>query len=71
MQPTGEGGLLLQQLTKRLLKSALEGEMTDHLGYDRHDTAGWSSEPCPGWWDAAALGATSARPSTSPLSPQP
>ncbi|MFD5429737.1 transposase [Streptomyces sp. NPDC127084] len=27
---TGEGGLL-QQLTKRLLESALEGEMTDHL----------------------------------------
>jgi transposase-like protein len=36
---TGEGGLL-QQLTKRLLESALEGEMTDHLGYDKHDAAG-------------------------------
>lgn len=36
---TGEGGLL-QQLTKRLLESALEGEMSDHLGYDRHDSAG-------------------------------
>ncbi len=36
---TGEGGLL-QQLTKRLLESALEGEMADHLGYDRHDPAG-------------------------------
>lgn len=36
---TGEGGLL-QQLAKRLLESALEGEMTDHLGYDRHDPAG-------------------------------
>ncbi|MFI2458223.1 IS256 family transposase, partial [Streptomyces sp. NPDC019539] len=34
LQLTGEGGLL-QQLTKRLLESALEGEMTDHLGYDR------------------------------------
>ncbi|MFI9076615.1 IS256 family transposase, partial [Streptomyces sioyaensis] len=32
---TGEGGLL-QQLTKRLLESALDGEMTDHLGYDKH-----------------------------------
>ncbi|SEE72395.1 Transposase (or an inactivated derivative) [Streptomyces sp. 2231.1] len=39
LQLTGEGGLL-QQLTKRLLESALEGEMTDHLGYDRHDPAG-------------------------------
>src|SRR3569833_550112 len=36
---TGEGGLL-QQLTKRLLDSALEGETTDHLGYDKHDPAG-------------------------------
>jgi putative transposase len=32
----GEGGLL-QQLTKRVLESALEGELTDHLGYDKHD----------------------------------
>jgi transposase-like protein len=39
LQLTGEGGLL-QQLTKRLLESALEGEMTDHLGYDKHDPAG-------------------------------
>ncbi len=36
---TGEGGLL-GQLTKRLVESALEGEITDHLGYDRHDAAG-------------------------------
>ncbi|MBP2479681.1 transposase-like protein [Crossiella equi] len=36
---TGEGGML-QQLTKRLLESALEGEITDHLGYDKHDPAG-------------------------------
>lgn len=36
---TGEGGVL-QQLTKRLLESALEGEVTDHLGYDKHDPAG-------------------------------
>lgn len=28
---TGQGGLL-QQLTKRVLESALEGEITDHLG---------------------------------------
>ena len=35
----GEGGLL-QQLTKRLLESALEGELTDHLGYDRQDPTG-------------------------------
>ena len=37
--PTGEGGLL-QQLTKRVLESAPGGEITDHVGYDRHDPAG-------------------------------
>ncbi len=31
---TGEGGLL-QQLTKRVLESALDGEITDHVGYDK------------------------------------
>ena len=35
----GEDGLLAQ-LTKRLVESALEGEITDHLGYDRHDAVG-------------------------------
>jgi len=39
LQLTGEGGLLAQS-TKRLVESALEGEITDHLGYDRHDPAG-------------------------------
>lgn len=34
LQLTGEGGLL-QQLTKRVLESALEGEITDHVGYVR------------------------------------
>ncbi len=32
----GEGGLLAQ-LTKLVLESALEGEMTAHLGYDKHE----------------------------------
>lgn len=38
----GEGGLLAQ-LTKRLIESALDGEMTDHVGYERHDPAGRGS----------------------------
>jgi putative transposase len=42
LQLTGEGGVL-QQLTKRLLESALDGEITDHLGYDKHDPAGHNS----------------------------
>lgn len=39
LQLTGEGGLL-QQLTKRVLEAALEGEITDHLGYDKHNPGG-------------------------------
>ncbi|GLY91344.1 IS256 family transposase [Actinoallomurus iriomotensis] len=39
---SGEGGLL-QQLTKRVLESALEGEIADHVGYDKHDAAGKNS----------------------------
>ncbi|MFT4295293.1 MAG: hypothetical protein QM582_07765, partial [Micropruina sp.] len=31
----GEGGLLAE-LTRLVLESALEGEITDHLGYDKH-----------------------------------
>ena len=36
---TGEGGLLAR-LTKVVFESALEGEMDDHLGYVKHDSAG-------------------------------
>jgi hypothetical protein len=43
LQLTGEGGLLQQQLTKRVLESALEGEITDHLGYEKHDPVGAGS----------------------------
>jgi transposase-like protein len=39
LQLTGEGGLL-QQLTRRVLEAALDGEITDHLGYDKGDPAG-------------------------------
>ncbi|MCK9879109.1 IS256 family transposase [Frankia sp. Ag45/Mut15] len=42
VQLSGEGGLLAQ-LTKIVLESALDGELTDHLGYDRHDPAGANS----------------------------
>ncbi|GGK31650.1 IS256 family transposase [Pilimelia terevasa] len=42
LQLSGEGGLL-QQLTKIVLESAMEGEITDHLGYDKHDPAGAGS----------------------------
>ncbi|MFE3617721.1 IS256 family transposase [Streptomyces anulatus] len=39
LQLTGEGGLLAQ-LTKLVVESALEGEITDHLGYEHGDPAG-------------------------------
>jgi len=35
----GQGGLL-EDLTKRLLERALEGELTEHLGYEKHATEG-------------------------------
>ena len=31
---------LLNQLTKRVLETALEEEMAEHLGYDKHDPVG-------------------------------
>ena len=38
----GENGLL-KQLTKALLERAMQAEMTDHLGYEKHDPAGHKS----------------------------
>lgn len=35
----GQGGLL-EDLTKRLLERALEGELTEHLGYEKHSAEG-------------------------------
>ena len=43
LQLTGPDGLL-GQLTKRVLESALDGELTDHLGYDKHHPAGRNGE---------------------------
>ncbi len=31
---------LLKQLTKSLVERALEGELTDHLGYEKHSPVG-------------------------------
>jgi putative transposase len=38
----GQDGLL-QQLTKALVERALNGELTHHLGYDKHDASGDNS----------------------------
>jgi transposase-like protein len=39
---SGQDGLL-QQLTKALVERALDGELTHHLGYEKHDSAGDNS----------------------------
>lgn len=39
---TGDGGLLTG-LVQQVLQSALETEMTDHLGYEQHSSQGWGS----------------------------
>ena len=33
---------LLNRLTRTVMETALEAEMTEHLGYERHDPAGRS-----------------------------
>ena len=38
----GEGGLLAQ-LTKKLLERAMAAELTEHVGYEKHDRAGRNS----------------------------
>ena len=38
----GENGLL-KQLTKQLLERAMAAELTEHVGYDKHDAAGNNS----------------------------
>ena len=38
----GENGLL-KQLTKRLLERAMQTELTEHLGYERHASIGKNS----------------------------
>ena len=40
---TGPDGLL-KQLTKSVIETALDEEMTDHLGYAKHDRAGIGAE---------------------------
>lgn len=39
---TGDGGMV-PALVKAALERGLQAEMSDHLGYDKHDRAGWGS----------------------------
>src|SRR5436853_1325992 len=38
----GENGLL-KQLTKAVLERAMQAELADHLGYEKHDPVGYKS----------------------------
>ena len=42
VQLTGEGGFL-PELVKRVLEAGLQAELTDHLGYEKHDRVGYGS----------------------------
>jgi putative transposase len=42
LQLTGEGGFL-PELVKRVLEAGLAAELTDHLGYEKHDREGYGS----------------------------
>jgi putative transposase len=42
VEPVGPNGLL-NQLTKNVLETALDAEMAEHLGYDKHDPPGRGS----------------------------
>ena len=44
----GEHGLH-KQLTKALVERALQAEMIDHLGHDRHETVNQSNWQCQEW----------------------
>ena len=39
LQLTGDGGFL-PELVRRVLEAGLQAELTDHLGYEKHDRAG-------------------------------
>ena len=42
LQLTGDGGFL-PELMRRVLEAGLQAELTDHLGYEKHDRAGHGS----------------------------
>ncbi len=61
----GPGGVL-SQLTKRLIERALEVELTDHVGYDRHhEPPGGAGNTCNGRCGVGITLAASINPSTS------
>jgi putative transposase len=55
LQLTGEGGFL-PELVKRVLEAGLQAELTDHLGYEKHDRAGYGSGNSRNGFTAERLG---------------
>src|SRR5215218_3926496 len=55
VQLTGEGGFL-PELVKRVLEAGLQAELTDHLGYKKHDRAGHGSGNSRNGFTAKRLG---------------
>ena len=55
VQLTGEGGFL-PELVKRVLEAGLQAELTDHLGYEKHDRAGHGSGNSRNGFSAKRLG---------------
>jgi putative transposase len=55
LQLTGEGGFV-PELVKRVLEAGLQAELTDHLGYERHDRAGHGSGNSRNGFTAKRLG---------------
>jgi putative transposase len=55
LQLTGDGGFL-PELVRRVLEAGLQAELTDHLGYERHDRAGYGSGNSRNGFTAKRLG---------------
>src|SRR5918993_2232950 len=55
VQLTGEGRVL-PELVKRVLEAGLQAELTDHLGYEKHDRAGHGSGNSRNGFSARRLG---------------
>jgi putative transposase len=55
LQLTGDGGFL-PELVRRVLEAGLQAELTDHLGYEKHDRAGHGSGNSRNGYTAKRLG---------------
>src|SRR5215207_2917773 len=61
LQLTGDGGFL-PELVSRVLEAGLQAELTDHLGYERHDRGRSRLRQLPQWVHREAAGQRGRRP---------